>query len=402
MILHVDMDAFYASVEERDQPELVGHPVIVGGTPEGRGVVAAANYMARKFGVHSAMPAVQAKRLCSHAIFLRPRMEHYAEVSAQIRSVFDRYTPLVEPLSLDEAFLDVTGSESLYGPALKIAQDIKHEIRGSLSLVASVGVAPNKFLAKIASDLEKPDGLVVVDSDRVQEFLDPLPVKRLWGVGKVTGKVFEELGIHTIGQLRHLSVETLQQHFGNSGMHFWELAHGIDARPVTPEQEAKSISHEKTFSSDIDDRSLLYAWLLELTEQVTCRLRRHGLKARTVNLKVRYDDFHTLTRAHTLFAPTNVTEEIWQAVSLLFERIPSRQLRLRLLGVGVSNLVAGTQTQLDLFADPEHKRQSRLDEVADDIKAKFGSSSLQRASGILHHIEPKSGSDGPNRDQYGE
>ena len=168
MILHVDMDAFYASVEERDQPELVGHPVIVGGTAERRGVVAAANYVARTFGVHSAMPAIQAKRLCPHAIFLRPRMEHYAEVSAQIRAVFDRYTPLVEPLSLDEAFLDVTGSESLRGPALKIAQDIKHEIRGSLSLVAAVGVAPNKFLAKIASDLEKPDGLVVVDPERVQ------------------------------------------------------------------------------------------------------------------------------------------------------------------------------------------------------------------------------------------
>ena len=263
-------------------------------------------------------------------------------------------------------------------------------------------MAPNKFLAKIASDLEKPDGLVVVDPARVQEFLDPLPVKRLWGVGKVTGKVFEKLGIQTIGQLRQLSVEKLQQHFGNSGMHFWELAHGIDERPVTPEQEAKSISHEKTFSSDIEDPSLLRAWLLELTEQVTCRLRRHGLKARTVNLKVRYDDFHTVTRAPSLSAPTNVTEEIWQAVSMLFERIPSRQLRLRLLGVGVSNLVHGTKTQLDLFADPEHERRSRLDEVADGIKAKFGSSSLQRASGILHHVEPNSGRDGPNRDQYGE
>ncbi len=402
MILHVDMDAFYASVEERDQPQLVGHPVIVGGTPEGRGVVAAANYVARTFGVHSAMPAVQAKRLCPHAIFLRPRMEHYAEVSAKIRSVFERYTPLVEPLSLDEAFLDVTGSESLHGPALKIAQDIKHEIRDSLSLVASVGVAPNKFLAKIASDLEKPDGLVVVDPVQIQAFLDPLPVKRLWGVGKVTGKVFEQLGIQTIGQLRQLSVERLQQHFGNSGLHFWELAHGIDKRAVTPEQEAKSISHEKTFTSDIEDPSLLRAWLLELTEQVTCRLRRHDLKAKTVNLKVRYDDFHTVTRSHTLSAPTNVTEEIWKAASMLFDRMPSRQLRLRLLGVGVSNLVQRAKAQLVLFVDAERERQSRLDEVADDIKAKFGSVSLQRASGILHHIDPKSGTDGPNRDQYGE
>ena len=402
MILHVDMDAFYASVEERDRPELVGQPVIVGGTAQGRGVVAAANYVARTFGVHSAMPAATAKRLCPDAIFLRPRMGHYAEVSAQIRAVFERYTPLVEPLSLDEAFLDVSGSESLHGPAPKIARDIKHEIRNSLSLVASVGVAPNKFLAKIASDLDKPDGLVVVDPKRVQDFLNPLPVKRLWGVGKVTGKVFDELGVQTIGQLRELSVESLQQHFGGSGRHFWELAHGIDHRAVTPEQAAKSISHEKTFSADIEDPSLLLAWLLELTEQVTCRLRRHRLKARTVHLKIRYDDFHTVTRAHTFSSPTNVTEEIWQAASTLFERLPSRPLRLRLLGLGVSNLCQGKQTQLDLFADDEHERLSRLDEVADSIKEKFGSSSLQRASGIMHHIEPKSGSEVPNRDQYGE
>ncbi|MEX1027965.1 MAG: DNA polymerase IV [Candidatus Paceibacterota bacterium] len=338
MILHVDMDAFYASIEERDQPDLVGHPVIVGGTPEGRGVVAAANYVARTFGVHSAMPAAQAKRLCPHATFLRPRMEHYADVSAQIHSVFERYTPLVEPLSLDEAFLDVAGSEALHGSAMKIAQDIKREIRDSLSLVASVGVAPNKFLAKIASDLKKPDGLVVVDPARVQAFLDPLPVNRLWGVGKVTGKIFAKLGVQTIGQLRQLSVERLQQHLGNAATHFWELAHGIDERKVTSEREAKSISHEKTFASNIEEPTLLHAWLLELTEQVACRLRRHGSKAKTVNLKVRYDDFHTVTRAHTLSAATNVTEEIWQAASMLFERIPSRPLRLRLLGVGVSNL----------------------------------------------------------------
>ncbi len=193
MILHVDMDAFYASVEERDRPELVGRPVIVGGTPDGRGVVAAANYVARKFGVHSAMPAITAKRLCPRAVFLRPRMQHYAEVSEQIRAIFERYTPLVEPLSLDEAFLDVTGSLPLFGSGPTIAAGIKRVIREELSFVASVGVAPNKFLAKLASDLEKPDGLVVVDPERITAFLDPLPVGRLWGVGRVTGKVFERL-----------------------------------------------------------------------------------------------------------------------------------------------------------------------------------------------------------------
>ncbi|MCA9143002.1 MAG: DNA polymerase IV [Planctomycetales bacterium] len=403
MILHVDMDAFYASVEERDQPELVGRAVIVGGTPQGRGVVAAANYVAREFGVHSAMPATQAKRLCPHAIFLRPRMAHYAEVSSQIRAVFERYTPLVEPLSLDEAFLDVTGSETLHGPAIEIARKIKAEIRDALSLVASVGVAPNKFLAKIASDLEKPDGLVVVDPTRIQEFLDPLPVSRLWGVGKVTGALLEKLRVRTIGQLRQLPEDSIQRHLGNNGAHLWELAHGIDSRRVTPEQEAKSISHEKTFATDIEDLAALRAWLLELSEQVACRLRRQGIKARTVHLKLRFDDFHTITRAQSLSAATNVTQEIWESVlSMIDERLPARALRVRLLGVGVSNLGQGKSTQLGLFTDESHERNSRLDEVADSIKAKFGSTSLQRGLGMLHNIDPKSGSTGPNRDQYGE
>jgi DNA polymerase-4 len=242
------MDAFYASVEERDRPELVGKPVIVGGTPEGRGVVAAANYVARKFGVHSAMPAVAAHRLCPHGVFLRPRTEYYAEVSDQIRAIFEKYTPLIEPLSLDEVFLDVTGSEPLFGPAVSIGRAIKQEIRERLRLIASVGVAPNKFLAKIASDLKKPDGFVVVEPTQVQEFLDPLPVGRLWGVGKVTGQVFEKLGVHRIGQLRQMPVELLRHHFGSSGEHLGELAQGIDDRPVVPEQEAKSISHEPTFA----------------------------------------------------------------------------------------------------------------------------------------------------------
>ena len=403
MILHVDMDAFYASVEERDQPELVGKPVIVGGTPEGRGVVAAANYEARKFGVHSAMPAATAKRLCPHAVFLRSRMGHYAAVSDQIRAIFERYTPLVEPLSLDEAFLDVTGSLPLYGSAVTIGQCIKQDIRDRLSLVASVGVAPNKFLAKIASDLEKPDALVTVDPERVQEFLDPLPVGRLWGVGQVTGKVFDRLDVRTIGQLRQMPVELLRQHFGNGGDHLWELAHGIDERPVIAEQEAKSISHEKTFARDLEDPEVLHAWLLELSEQVGCRLRRNGLKGRTVQLKVRFDDFRTVTRAQTLPGPTDVTQEIWQTVTtMLTERMPSRRLRVRLLGVGVSGLGQHKKVQLSLFPDPEHERQARLDEVADNIKEKFGSTSLQRALGLLHDIEPKSGADNPNQDQYGE
>jgi DNA polymerase-4 len=235
MILHVDMDAFYASVEERDNPRLVGKPVIVGGKPEGRGVVAAANYEIRKFGVHSAMPTSQALRLCPAAIVLPPRMDYYAEISRQIREIFDRYTPLVEPLSLDEAFLDVTGSAGLFGPAVEIGRRIKQHIKQELNLVASVGVAPNKFLAKIASDLNKPDGFLVVEQDRVQEFLDPLPVGRLWGVGRVSNTVLEGFGIRTIGQLRAQSANVLRQKFGKTGDHLWQLAHGIDSRPVVPD-----------------------------------------------------------------------------------------------------------------------------------------------------------------------
>ncbi len=403
MILHIDMDAFYASVEQRDRPELVGQPVIVGGTPEGRGVVAAASYEARRYGVHSAMPAVTAKRLCPQGIFLRPRMEHYAEVSEQIRAIFESYTPLVEPLSLDEAFLDVTGSQSLFGSAVEIGRAIKQDIRQRLRLVASVGVAPNKFLAKIASDLNKPDGFVVVEPGQEQQFLDPLPVGRLWGVGKVTGGIFERLGIQRIGQLRQLPLDVLRQHFGHGGEHLWQLAQGIDNRPVVPEQQAKSISHETTFVRDVTDAEVLRAWLLELSEQVGCRLRRHGLKGRTVQLKVRYADFHTVTRAQTLSQATDVTLEIWQTAAGLFAtKLPARRLQIRLLGVGMSGLDQPRVVQLSLFPDPQHEQQSRLDQVTDQIRERFGTGSLQRALGMAHDVEQRAGSSGPNRDQYGK
>jgi DNA polymerase-4 len=249
MILHVDLDAFYASIEERDRPELVGKPVIVGGTPEGRGVVAAANYVARQYGIHSAMPAITARRRCPQAICLPVRMQYYAQVSSQIQEIFQRYTSLVEPLSLDEAFLDVTGSEHLFGSAADIGRKIKQDIRQELQLVASVGVAPVKFVAKIASDLEKPDGFVVVEPDRLQEFLDPLPVGRLWGIGRVSGEVFRKLGIHTIGELRRLPVDVLVDHFGQSGEHLWQLAQGMDDRQVMPDHRVRNLPAEKSPSS---------------------------------------------------------------------------------------------------------------------------------------------------------
>jgi DNA polymerase-4 len=344
------------------------------------------------------MPAARAKRLCPHAVFLSPRIEHYAEVSRQIRDIFQRFTPLVEPLSLDEAFLDVTGSEALFGSAIKIGRQIKQEISETLQLVASVGVAPNKFLAKLASDEEKPDGFVVVDPDGIQEFLDPLPVGRLWGVGRVTGQVFDRLGITTICELRSLSVETLRQHFGEHGVHLGELAHGIDERRVVPDREAKSVSHETTFVEDIDDMDVLRAWVLELTEQVARRLRRHKLLGRTVQLKVRFSDFQTITRSTTLTRSTNTTQEIWQATNkMLSNRLPTKHLAIRLLGVGVSGFDTPHQPQRSLFEDDDHDAQSHLDQAADQIREKFGSTSISRASGLLHQAKhtPQSKPDDP-------
>jgi DNA polymerase-4 len=390
MILHVDMDAFYASVEVRERPELAGKPLIVGGTPAGRGVVAAASYAVRKYGVHSAMPTATALRLCPHAIVLPPRLGFYAEISEQIRAIFDRYTPLVEPLSLDEAFLDVTGSEPLFGSSVEIGRQIKQTIRDKLRLTASVGVAPNKFLAKIASDLQKPDGFVLVEEAQHQilSFLDPLPVGRLWGVGRVASELFERLGVRSIGDVRRMPVETLRRHFGQTGDHLAELARGIDERRVVPDRDAKSISHETTFASDVDDIETLRAWVNELAEQVAWRLRRHRLRGRTVQIKVRYADFHTITRAETLVEPTSVTEEIRQtALRLLTERLPARRLLIRLLGVGVSHFENPEQVQGLLFDDEAHSRHSRLDQAADKLRERFGTDALRRGSGLLHEAQ---------------
>jgi DNA polymerase-4 len=385
MILHVDMDAFYASVEERDNPDLVGKPVIVGGTAEGRGVVCAANYVARQYGIHSAMPAITAVRLCPQGVFLPLRMDHYAQISREIREIFDGFTPLVEPLSLDEAFLDVTGCEGLFGPAPRIGKKIKEEIRSRVRLVASVGVAPNKFLAKIASDLRKPDGFVVVDPHGIHDFLDPLPIGRLWGVGKVSGKAFQKLGITTIGHLRQLPMTILESHFGKSGRHFWQLANGIDDRRVVPDREAKSISHETTFAEDIGQLEVLREWLMEQTEQVARRLRRYQLVGRTVQLKIRFQDFSTITRSQTLHEPTNITQEIWQAAAkLLTSRLPARRGPVRLLGVGVSGLESRSESQGDsrsLFDEGGREKQEKLDAVTDKIQERFGSTALGRAAG---------------------
>jgi DNA polymerase-4 len=385
MILHVDMDAFYASVEELDDPSLVGKPVVVGGTPEGRGVVAAANYAARQYGVHSAMPAAQAKRLCPQAVFIRSRMDRYAEVSRALREIFSRYTPLVEPLSLDEAFLDVTSSARLFGDAEIIARRIKEEIRGELGLVASVGVAPNKFLAKLASDLDKPDGLVIVPADAIEEFLAPLPVSRLWGVGRVSNQQLAEIGVQTIGDLRAVPDELLDNRLGRSATQLRRLARGIDERAVIPDREAKSISHETTFATDIEDRAVLKSWLLELAEQVATRLRRHNLRGKTVFIKVRYADFRTVTRSESLDAPTSLTRELQAiAVRLLRAELAHQPQPVRLLGMGVGGVTAETLEQGDLFAQPNREQQRNIDSVVDAVKSRFGNRALRRGGGARY------------------
>jgi len=317
-IIHVDMDAFYASVEQLDNPKFIGKPVIVGGDPKGRGVVSAASYEARKFGVHSAMPMVQAVRLCPHATVLPVRMKRYVQVSKEIHAILERFTPLIEPVSLDEAFLDVTGSLQLFGSAEKIGRDIKHQIKEQLGLVASVGIAANKFLAKLASDLDKPDGFVVITEENKQQILDPLPVSKIWGVGKVMEKALKSKGINTIGQLRKAPVEILHSIFGDHTPHMLRLAQGIDNREVESSREAKSVSSEQTFATDITDKDILLNVLLNQVEDVAQRLRTDNLEARTITLKFRYDNFRTITRSNTFDHPTNTTKTLWQKAEEVF------------------------------------------------------------------------------------
>jgi DNA polymerase-4 len=379
-IIHVDMDAFYASVEQRDRPELRGKPLIVGGV-QGRGVVCAASYEARKFGVHSAMPIVTARRLCPQAIFLPVRMSHYAEISRQIREIFLSFTPLVEPLSLDEAFLDVHGCEALFGPAPAIAGQIKQRIRTETGLVASIGVAPNKYLAKLAGDCGKPDGLVVLAPDEVTAFLAPLPVSRIWGIGAKGERRLHKLGIHTIGQLSALPEAFLLDRFGEVGRHIWQLAHGQDHRTVVPDRDAKSISAETTFARDIGDLEILRIWLLDLVDHLAVRLRRQGLCARTIDVKIRSSDFRTRTRSRTLAIGTNATEAIWKTAAALLEQCLSREmLPLRLLGVGATKLTRDAGAQRDLFESMDCRREKALDETIDTIRAQFGTGSIQRGS----------------------
>jgi len=378
-IIHVDMDAFYASVEQLDNPDLIGKAVIVGGDPKQRGVVSAASYEARKFGVHSAMPMSQAIRLCPNAIVLPVRMNRYAELSQQIHAIFQKFTPQIDPISLDEAFLDVTGSLQIFGSAEKIGRDIKRQIKEQLGLVASVGIAANKFLAKLASDLDKPDGFVVITEENKQQILNRLPVSRIWGVGKVTEKTLKSKGINTIEQLLETPAEILRSIFGDHTPHMLRLAQGIDNREVESSREAKSISSELTFATDITDKNILLNVLLNQVEDVAQRLRTNNLEAKTITLKLRYDDFRTITRSNTFNRPTNTTKILWQQAKEVFLKWHKKSAgALRLLGFGASGLQKAGTSQQQLFSEPEQEKQERLDKAFDEIRSKFGHDALRR------------------------
>lgn len=380
IIIHVDMDAFYASVERLDDPALEGLAVIVGGLGR-RGVVATANYEARKYGVHSAMPMGQARRLCPRARFIRPRMDRYREKSAEVFSVFRAFTPLVEGLSLDEAFLDVTGSLRLFGGPLEIAQQIKHRIHAETGLTASVGVAHNKFLAKLASDARKPDGLLWIREEQVRDFLDPMPITRMWGIGKQTAPKLKALGILTIGQLRQADVALLRPVLGHRLGHFQDLARGADGREVEPQRPDQSISHEVTFDSDIGDGAELLAELQRQTESVAQRLRAQGLMARTVVVKIRDRDFRTVTRSRSLRACSSSTRTLYRMARALFEnwRSDHRTTPLRLLGVGVTGLEPGGSGARAVGDNLDSRGEQDIDRVADQINRRYGDAGLIHA-----------------------
>jgi DNA polymerase IV len=379
-IIHLDMDAFYASVEVLDAPALKGKPVIVGG-PRQRGVVSAASYEARKYGVHSAQPIATAMALCPQGIFLPVRMARYKEVSDQVFEIFFRFTPLVEPLSIDEAFLDVTASVKLFGPAEGIAGQIRKLVREDIGLTVSAGVAPSKLVAKIASDLHKPDGLTVVPEGNVRSFLDPLPIDKLWGVGKVTQKDLSLLNVKTIGDLSRLPKDLLQRRFGQQGLQLYFLSKGIDDREVQPERKVKSIGREETFSEDILEKEKAGKALLVLSHRVAKRLRRHGIGGRTITLKVTYQHFIQITRSQTLPVATDDGRTIYRTCRDLMEKTEIGRKPVRLLGIYLSLLTKPGGGQLLLFDQNNGlKKGAQLNRALDTIQDKYGDQAIQPGS----------------------
>jgi DNA polymerase-4 len=381
MILHVDMDAFYASVEQLDDPKLQGRCVIVGGT-SGRGVVSAANYEARKYGVHSAMPMFEARRKCPHGNFLPPRMERYRQISRRVMEVLRRYTPLVEPVSIDEAYLDIGGCGRLFGCPETLGRCLKQDILAAVRLTCSVGIAPARFLAKIASEMQKPDGLTVITPEAVPVVLRKLPVCRVPGVGAKTLRRLEAIGIRTLGDVQGLPERFLCQQLGKYGRRLQELSEGFDPTPISPGRPHKSVSAERTFDEDTRDPERLRRHLLEQSGEVAGELRKMGVQARTVVLKIKHADFHLVTRSATLAQPTRSSDTIYRQACALLERCPLTE-SVRLIGVGAANLTSrATAVQLELFGDnrPGGKTWEKVDSAMDRIIQKFGEGAVHRAN----------------------
>ncbi len=390
VIVHVDMDAFYAAVEQRDDPQLRGRPVLVGGSRH-RGVVAAASYEARSYGVHSAMPMAQALRLCPQAVVCPGRHERYAQVSAAVFEIFHRYTPLVEGLSLDEAFLDVTDSRRLRGSGPEIARKIKADIAATTGLTASAGVAPVKFVAKIASDLEKPNGLVIVAAAAVEGFLAPLPIERMWGIGKVSARRLHDAGYETLGDLAGADPSALRTLLGAFGLTVSELARGVDPRPVSPEREAKSIGSEETYDIDLCERRAIERELLRHAERVANRLIHAGVRARAVTVKLKDHAFHLHTAHERLAAAAQDTPSLYRAACAALDRLHYDGTPMRLVGLAASDL-GEHDAQGELFPDAELARRARLEETVVAANDRFGAKALGRAA-TWHSKGPGS----PNR-----
>jgi len=383
-ILHVDMDAFFASVAERDNPELKGKAVVIGMGV--RGVVSAANYEARKFGIHAAMPVGRARRLAPHAVFLPVDMPRYQEVSSHVMEIFESFTPWVEPISLDEAFLDVSGVERLLGSPREIAMAIRAKVEAQEGITCSVGIAPSKFIAKLASQNCKPNGMLEITADRILTFLHPLPIQAMWGVGPKTAQTLERLGLRTIEDIAHLPRATLIRALGQaSGESLYELAWGRDYRDVTPHDAEQSISAAETFPQDLDNPTEILTEFLRLTERASARLRDRDLFAKTISIKVRFADFSTINRSKTLALPIDGTHEIYEVVKMLYEALRIERARLRLVGVSLENLSDGAPEQMVLGARESGWRQA--DGAIDRARARFGAGSVRPA----RLIEPVEG-----------
>lgn len=375
-IMHIDMDAFFASIEQRDNPALRGKPVAVGGRPEQRGVVAAASYEARKFGVRSAMPVATAIKLCPGLIVVPVNHDKYRQVSSSVMDIFQNYTPLVEPLSLDEAFLDVAGSIHLFGPAVEIGKEIQRRIKNELQLSASVGIGPNKFIAKLASDYKKPGGFTVVPPEKVLDFLSPLPVEKMWGIGDKTARSLKHMGINTIGQLRAVPLKLLEQKFGKHGKLMYNFARGEDSRPVETRREVKSMGKEVTFAGDVHNLDELRQTLRELAEKVARRLRRENLRSSSVTLKIKYPDLRLVTRTENLPEPTNLAGVIYETAGRLLDKHCKPPVRL--IGITCGKLTG--ERFIALFRDERVVKEEKITAALDRLRDRYGEDVVKVAS----------------------